>query len=291
MPARAFSIVVPVYNEEEGIAHTVEELARLQCPPGWSYEVILVDDGSSDGTGPILEELDLPPHFRVLRHHRNRGYGAALKTGIRAAGNQTVVITDADRTYPNQRIPELVERMLNQDFDMVVGSRVGPGARIPPSRRPAKWVLGKLANYLSGTRIPDLNSGLRVMKKSIVEQFLKILPDAFSFTTTITLAMLTNGYSVDYVPIDYQVRSGRSKIRPVQDTMYFLQLIIRTMLYFQPLKIFLPASGAFILASLLMLVYRMLAGGGFAVTATVLFICGIQLLALGMIADFLDKRL
>ncbi len=291
MPPRAFSIVVPVYNEEEGIAHTAEELARLQCPPGWQYEVILVNDGSSDGTARILEQLELPPNFRVLRHRQNRGYGAALKTGIRAARNHTVVITDADRTYPNQRIPELVKRMFDQEFDMVVGSRVGPGARIPPSRRPAKWVLGKLANYLSGTRIPDLNSGLRVMKKPIVEQFLKILPDAFSFTTTITLAMLTNGYSVDYVPIEYQVRSGRSKIRPVQDTMYFLQLIIRTMLYFQPLKIFLPASGAFILASLLMIVYRMLAGGGFAVTATVLFICGIQLLALGMIADFLDKRL
>jgi hypothetical protein len=200
-----------------------------------------------------------------------------------------VVITDADDTYPNHRIPELVGMLEERGLDMLVGARQGAG--IPLSRRPAKWVLGKLANYLSGVKIPDLNSGLRVMRKEVVEKFLRILPDGFSFTTTITLAMLTNDHQVEWEPIDYPVRSGKSKIRPSQDTLYFLQLIIRTMLYFQPLKIFGPISALFMLTGLGLLIYRLVHGPGFAVTATVLFICGVQLLALGLIADFLDKRL
>ncbi len=287
MPAPAYSIVVPVYNEAEAVEDTIRELAGLDRSAG-DYEVILVDDGSTDRTGEILARVDRPG-FRVIRHRRNRGYGAALKTGIRAARSEVVVITDADGTYPNQRIPEMVRRFQEEELDMLVGAR--PRGAIPPSRRLAKWALGRLADYLAGMRIPDLNSGLRVMRRPVVERFLRILPDAFSFTTTITLAMLTNDCRVEWLPIDYQVRTGRSKIRPVQDTAYFLQLIIRTMLYFQPLKVFGPVSLAFMLGGLVLLVYRALAGHGFGVTATVLFICGVQLLALGLIADFLDKRL
>jgi len=288
MEPAPFSIVVPIYNEVDAVAGAIAVLAELEPVRRGVCQVVLVDDGSDDGSSDILAEVDLPG-FKVIHHRRNRGYGAALKTGVKAAEHPLVVITDADDTYPNHRIPELVGMLEERGLDMLVGARQGAG--IPLSRRPAKWVLGKLANYLSGVKIPDLNSGLRVMRKEVVEKFLRILPDGFSFTTTITLAMLTNDHQVEWEPIDYQVRSGKSKIRPIQDTLYFLQLIIRTMLYFQPLKIFGPISALFMLTGLGLLIYRLVHGPGFAVTATVLFICGVQLLALGLIADFLDKRL
>ena len=152
----------------------------------------------------------------------------------------SVVITDSDGTYPNDRIPELAAMMT--DWDMVVGARTGDEVRVPLVRRPAKWALNMLANVLVETRIPDLNSGLRVFRREVVLRFLPILPNGFSFTTTITLAMLSEGYRVTFVPIDYYARQGRSKIRPVYDTLNFLQLIVRTVLYFNPLRVFLPLS-------------------------------------------------
>jgi len=152
-------------------------------------------------------------------------------------------------------------------------------------------ILTALANYLTGTKIPDINSGLRIMKKDIVDSLKRILPEGFSFTTTITLGMLVNGHAVGFTSIEYLCREGRSKIRPVFDTLNFLQLIIRTVLYFDPLKIFLPASVCFIGTSLLMVLYRAMFGGGFLVTAVIFFICGIQLLGLGMLADLIDRRM
>jgi len=159
------------------------------------------------------------------------------------------------------------------------------------SRRPAKWMLNKLANYLTGTKIPDLNSGLRVMKKDIVMNYVHLLPDGFSFTTTITLAMLTNNYRVEFVPIEYKIRSGKSKIRPIRDTMNFIQLIIRTVLYFDPLKIFLPISAFFFISSIAVLALSYLFTPKIMdITTVILFISGVQILAIGMIADLIDKR-
>jgi len=279
------SIIVPVYNEQEGLAHVIKQLLCL--PMHEKSEIIVVDDGSTDRTGEILEGFK--GDIKIIRHSRNKGYGAALKTGIRQAQNDIVVITDADGTYPNQEIPRLVEEM--EENDMVVAARVEGDVQIPAIRKPAKWVLSKLGNYLSNSDIPDLNSGLRAMRKDIVESAFGILPDGFSFTTTITLAMLTNGARVKYVPVSYAKRKGKSKIRPIRDTVNFLQLIIRTVLYFDPLKVFLPVSLFFMAISFIMVLYRYFFEQAFGVTATVLFICGIQIMAIGMIADLIDKRL
>lgn len=213
------SIIIPVYNEQEGIAVVLKELRNLDL--GGQFEIIVVDDSSTDRTAEILK--DFSNEVQVIRHEKNMGYGAAIKTGIRHAKSDLVVITDADGTYPNQEIRRLVEEM--KEHDMVVGARTGEGAQIPMIRKPAKWFITKLASYLTGRQIPDLNSGLRVMKKEIVEKYLHILPDEFSFTSTITLAMLTNGYSVKYVPIGYFKRKGKSKIKPIRDTLNFIQLI------------------------------------------------------------------
>ena len=285
--APQLSVVVPAYNEAEGIAGVLAELeaALRGADAGLSYEILVVDDGSTDETAAIAERTGQ----RVLRHGLNQGYGAALKTGLRAARGEWVVITDSDGTYPNDRIPELAAMMTN--WDMVVGARVGDEVRVPLVRRPAKWALNTLASILVDTRIPDLNSGLRVFRRDLALHFLPILPNGFSFTMTITLAMLSEGYQVTFVPIDYFARRGRSKIRPVYDTLNFLQLIVRTVLYFNPLKVFLPLSLFFFGAGVAVgLVSKLAFGKLLDVTTIVLVVTGVQILMLGMLADLVDKR-
>ncbi|GAN34982.1 MAG: glycosyltransferase [Candidatus Brocadia sinica] len=280
------SIIIPVYNEREGILQVIESLQSLKKRYGNRWEIIMVDDGSTDGTSEIIRNTQ---DIILIRHPFNRGYGAAIKTGIRHAKYSTFIISDADGTYPVQDIPKLLAQLSKSE--MVVGARGNNDSNIPLARRPAKWVLNKLANYLTGTKIPDLNSGFRAMKKDVVMKFIHLLPDGFSFTTTITLAMLTNDYAVEFIPIEYKIRSGRSKIRPIRDTLNFLQLIIRTVLYFDPLKIFLPMSAIFFISSIAVLVLSYLFTPKIMdITTVILFISGVQILAIGMIADLIDKR-
>jgi glycosyltransferase involved in cell wall biosynthesis len=280
------SIIIPAYNEKEGIFQVIESLRSLKKRCGNHWEIIVVDDGSTDGTSEMIRDIQ---DIVLIRHPFNRGYGAAIKTGIRHARYNTLVISDADGTYSIEDIPRLLA--LLPKSEMVVGARKNKDTNIPYVRRPAKWILNKLANFLSGTKIPDLNSGLRAMKKDIVMKFCHLLPDGFSFTTTITLAMLTNDYAVEFIPIEYHLRLGRSKIRPVRDTLNFIQLIIRTVLYFDPLKIFLPISAFFFASSIAVLVLSYLfTPKVMDITTVILFISGVQILAIGMIADLIDKR-
>jgi glycosyltransferase involved in cell wall biosynthesis len=276
------SIIIPAFNEEEGIEKVLNQLKSLNL--GKKSEIIVIDDGSTDQTFKIASAKGT----KIIRHEKNMGYGAALKTGIRHSKNEIIVITDADGSYPINNIPTLLENMENSD--MVVGARIGKKVHIPIFRKPAKWFINKLANQLSGIKIPDLNSGLRAMRKERVERFFSILPDSFSFTSTITLAFLTNGYSVKYIPIEYYKRKGKSKIHPIKDTLNFIQLVIRTIMYFDPLKVFLPLSFIFFGASVAVLIVSWLSGRFMDVTTVILFVTGIQLLAIGMIADLIDKR-
>ncbi len=286
--AEGVSIVVPAYNEKDGCLPVMRQLIATMEDSDLDYEIIVVDDGSTDGTSKILSELE--GAIKVIRHSRNMGYGASLKTGIRRARHAFIAITDADGTYPNDRLPSLVEMM--DGHDMVVGARIGKRVKIPLIRRPAKWAITQLANYLSQTKIPDLNSGLRVMRREVLEKFIRLLPSGFSFTTTITLAMLTNGYPVKFEAIDYEQRSGSSKIRPIYDTLNFIQLIIRTVMYFDPLRVFVPLSVMLIFSSIAVLVSSILyTGRVMDVTTVVLFVAGLQMLATGMIADIVDRRL
>ena len=242
------SIIIPAYNEEKAIASQIEAVKNVLNTHKITHELIVVDDGSSDNTAKQAKRSDVC----LIHHPENRGYGASLKTGISAAKNETIVIIDADVTYPAEAIPSLLIKA--QEYDMVVGARTGSNVHIPFVRKPAKWFLQKLAGYLAGRPIPDLNSGLRVMKKPIVEMFYHILPSGFSFTTTITLAFFCNDYSVYYLPIEYKKRVGKSKIRPVH-AYYFLLLILRTIVYFNPLKVFLPLGGILFAAGLVKFIY------------------------------------
>ena len=225
------SIVIPAYNEEDAIATQIKSIQTVMNKTAWRYEIVVVNDGSTDGTA---ERANIPD-VKLLSFPVNRGYGASLKTGITTARSELIVIIDADGTYPSEAIPEMLAR--SDKYDMVVGSRVGENVNIPFNRKQAKWFLRLLASYLSGKHIPDLNSGLRVFKKSIVEQFYNILPSGFSFTTTITLAFLCNEFLVYYHPINYFKRVGSSKIQPTH-AYNFLLLILLTIVYFNPLKNF-----------------------------------------------------
>lgn len=279
------TVIIPAYNEAGGIAEVVERVRAVLAPRPGPWELLVVDDGSADETAPRAEAAGAV----VVRHPVNRGYGASLKTGIRKAAHDHVVIIDADCTYPPEALPELLDHAAGED--MVVGARTKGDVQIPLVRRPAKAFLRWLASYLSGYRIPDLNSGFRLMRRDVVNRYLGLLPNGFSFTTTITLAMLVAGFAVTYVPIEYHKRTGRSHIRPIRDTLGFLALILRTVMYFNPLKIFLPLALLFVLAggAVFLLSWQLLERP-LDTTSLLLIVTGVQLGAVGMLADLIARR-
>lgn len=282
---KKLSLIIPAFNEEETIGKTIDEIKNVLEKSSIEWEIIVVDDGSRDRTPEIVKSKGI----RLLQHERNMGYGSSIKNGVRNAKFDLVGIIDGDGTYPPELIPVMLEKM--DVNDMVVGARIGKNVKIPMIRKPAKWVINKLANYLSGEKIPDINSGLRIMKREVMEKFINLLPDGFSLTTTITLAMLTDGHKVAFHPIDYRRRKGRSKIRPIRDTLNFFQLIIRTIMYFDPLKIFFPLSLMLLLASALVLVISyFFARQVMDITTIIFFVGALQMLAIGLIADLIVKR-
>jgi glycosyltransferase involved in cell wall biosynthesis len=252
--------------------------------------LLAVDDGSRDGTAKALaEQKKRFKNLRVVTHHANQGYGAALKTGFAHAKNDVVVITDADGTYPENRIVDLIA-CVDDGAEMAVGARLGENVHIPLVRRPAKAFLRHLASFLAGTPIPDLNSGLRAFRREIVLRYRPILPQGFSFTTTITLAALTNGHRVDYVSVDYAKRSGRSKIHPIRDTIGFAQLIVRTVLYFNPLKVFWPVAIALGLCTIASMAYDVFVLDNLADKTVFLAFATLNVLTIGLLADLIEKR-
>ena len=286
------SIVVPAYNEEAGIEGTLGELRQTVTEHDGPWEVIVVDDGSTDRTAQIAELFcEKNGRFYLHCHERNEGYGAALKRGIGAAQYGTIVITDADSTYPNDRIPQLA-RLLGEDVDMVVGWRKGAGAKIPLARRPAKWIVKKFAEWLAGYKIPDINSGLRVFRKQLVLDNLHVLPSTFSFTTTITLLVASGGGNIRYEPIAYHARAGKSKFQPIRDTWRMVTLIVRSVLLFSPLRIFTPiAAGLLALAGIVLIYSFFFMERILDSTVTILSVTGVQILLLGLLADLINRRM
>ena len=198
------------------------------------YEIIVVDDGSSDGTNTILKKMS---GLKFIENPYNLGYGASLKKGIRVARGEWIIITDADGTYPLDKITELISYVPR--YDMVVGARETKNDFA--LRKPAKWLLVQLAGWLAGRKIPDLNSGLRIFRKSIALEFFYLFPSGFSFTTTITLACLTHDYTIKYVDIPYYKRIGSSGIRP-RHFFDFMGLIFKILLYFRPVRMLSPLA-------------------------------------------------
>ena len=280
------SIIVPVYNEEQVIKSIIAQIQKVCLESNINFEIIVVDDGSTDQSEKIIRQID---GIRFYQHSQNTGYGSALKTGLRKSSGNMIVITDADGTYPVEMIPELVKNL--NEYEMVVGARDRGDKNIAAVRKPMKWFIGKLANYLSETQIPDLNSGLRAFRKDIAMKFFQMFPNGFSFTTTITLAMHCNGFDVKYIPIKYGKRVGKSKISPVKDTINFFQLIYCTVMYFNPLKIFVPMAIIVFLIFMVFTAYDVFILENLTDKTLISFETFVQISIIGLIADLISKRI
>lgn len=240
---KELTVIIPAYNEEAGISDTLALLKPFVEKNGW--KVIVINDGSTDNT---KDSLNANSFVKVITHKVNRGYGASLKSGLSGASTELVAFYDAD----GQHRPEELEKLWNawNEQDMIVGQRV-KGSHFSISRAPGKWILGKTANFLAGRKIPDLNSGLRIVKRDIIMKYLQLFPDGFSFSTTSTIAFLSDKKLVEYLPITTSKRKGKSSVNQVKDGFNTALLIVRLIVLFNPLKVFLPVSFSLILISVI----------------------------------------
>lgn len=283
-----FSVMVPCYNEYDSIIDTIESITETLKEYA-AFEIIVVNDGSSDGSGDLLDqEKHRFENLTVIHHDQNRGYGASLKTAIRRARGERIVITDADGTYPIEDIPKLLA--LADDHDMVVGARVGAKVKYPLIRKIPKLFLVRYASWIAGRKIPDMNSGLRVFKREIALQFMHMYPDGFSFTTTITLAHLTNSYTVHFEPIGYEKRVGKSKIQPVRDTLRFVHLIMRMGMYFAPLRVFSPLILILSASFIGSVTYDIVELNNLTDKSLILLMFTLNTSLFALLADMVDKR-
>ena len=243
------TLVIPALNECDSIAATVTRAAHVFEQAGLApAEIIVVDDGSNDGTGALAQEAGA----RVITHPHNVGYGRSLKDGIAAAVHDTIVISDADGTYPLEDIPRLVEAY-HKGFDMVVGARTGAHYHESLLKSPLRAILRRIVEFTTSRKIPDINSGLRVFSRKTVMSYFHHLCDTFSFTTSMTLAYMMTGRFVLYIPIEYFERVGKTKVRLFKDSLLTLQYIVEMATYYNPLRIFMLASmmsGALAVASI-----------------------------------------
>ncbi|MEU4513315.1 glycosyltransferase family 2 protein [Nonomuraea wenchangensis] len=238
------TIVLPCYNEQDHVIDEVERITRAMDSSGYTYELVAIDDCSTDETLARLHEAaPAYPHLRVRAFHRNGGSGTVRRIGSQEARGEIVVWTDADMTYPNDRIPELVQ-ILDKDptIDQVVGARTSEEGSHKLLRVPAKFVIRKVAEMLAGQKIPDLNSGLRAFRKSVAKPYLRLLPPGFSCVTTITLSFLSNQHDIHYLPIEYAKRAGKSKFSFVSDAYRYILQVLRMIMYFNPLKVLMPPA-------------------------------------------------
>jgi glycosyltransferase involved in cell wall biosynthesis len=272
------AVVIPAYNEQEAVRSTVEEVRRVVTAAGISHEIIVVDDGSTDGTAAEAQASGA----RVVSFPDNIGYGHALKAGIAATDSSLVAILDADGTYPPAALPAMIG--MAAFCDMVVGDRGAAMNNVPMIRRPAKWLLKVLASVLAQRRISDVNSGLRVFRRAALEQFLPLLPDGYSFTTTITLCMLATDLAVVYHPISYGRRVGHSKIR-ARHFLKFVFLVIRLTVFFQPLRIFLPLGAILFIAGAGKAIYDV----NVSASAVFALLGAIMVWSLGLLADMIAR--
>ncbi len=279
-------VIIPVYNEQEAIAHVLDQIIAVMDATDISYEIIVVDDGCTDATPEICRRY---PTVRMLRHERNRGTGAARTTGVRAAHGRDVIMIDADGTYPVDVFPQMLAML--DECEMVIGAREREMGTVKWLRSLAKNFIRALASYLTRTPIPDLNSGLRAMKRDLVLEFLPILPESHSWVSTITMAFLSTGYRVKWLPIEYYKRIGRSTFHPLRDTYNYLTLVVRAIMYFNPLRVFLPLTLFLFTLGTGKLIDDIIVHNFRIPTNTVILILtAFQVGAIGLLADLIVKR-
>jgi len=278
------SIIIPAYNEEAAIADVLTDIKLAMARIDYDYEIIVVDDCSNDSTAQKVLDTN---GVKLVRHKYNRGVGAARKVGISKAKGDFIVMLDGDGTYPAHMIPQLVSFL--PEYDMVVGARKEEAGTWKFLRKPAKWLLLKLACFIAESNIPDLNSGLRAFKKKAALKFYGIYPNGHSWVTTITLAFLTNGYSVKYIPIDYYKRKGHSSFHPIRDTYNYFKTINRTVLYFRPLRFFVPFTLLVLLIGSGRFLYGAFIRHDVRESDIMIILSGLIIGAVGILADLVLK--
>src|SRR5580698_4795876 len=286
------SIVLPCYNEQGHIAREVDRICATMDTSGYPYELLAFDDASTDRTlAALLEIAPQYPNMRIVHFDRNGGAGTVRRIGTQQARGDIVVWTDADMTYPNERIPELV-KILDKDptLDQVVGARTSEQGTHKALRVPAKWFIRKIAEKLTNAAIPDLNSGLRAFRRQVALPYLRLLPAGFSCVTTITLAFLCNQHAVRYIPIDYAKRSGTSKFHFLKDAYRYILQVLRMVMYFNPLKVLMPLALFLIALGVAkgvfdMIVHPLL----FAVNTVLILVTGLIIASLALLADLIVR--
>ena len=279
------SVVIPAYNEEGAVAETVAQVGDILVKAGFEgFEIIVVDDGSADRTAEVAAAAGA----KVVRKPQNIGYGHSLKVGIAAARHDTVVITDADGTYPIDQIPALVERY-RQGFDMVVGARTGEHYHESWLKSPLRHVLTWLVEFACGRSVPDVNSGLRVFSRDTITPFFTHLCDTFSFTTSITMAYILRRKYVEYIPVPYHKRIGATKVRLFRDSLRTTQYIVQAIVFYNPLKLFLLLSMILALGAVLALGASLLGLAGGAMLAGQALIGAVVVFGLGLVAEMLRQ--
>lgn len=280
------SIIVPAYMEEDAIGPTIATLKELKSQFCIPVEIIVVDDGSSDRTGEIAAS---DKDITTIRKSQNQGYGAAIKSGMRKAKYDLIAITDSDGSYPNERLVDMLQTFMDEGADMLVGSRTGDNVTYSKIRTIPKVFMRGYMEWITRQEIPDMNSGLRIFRKDLALHYVPLLPDGFSLTTTITLSLMCNGFTVRYVPIDYFKRIGKSHIQPIRDTLRFFQLIGRTAVYFAPLRFFAPIALVFFAVFLVSLSYDIFTERNLGDKTVLLFTFACNVLLFGTLADMVRK--
>ncbi len=281
------TILMPVFNEEKAIRKVVQDVDATMKKTKYNFEILLVDDASTDQTVEIINDIMKDnQRVRLIRRKLNGGSGASRKTGIRAAKGSIIVMIDADGSYDHTDIPKMLSYF--PEYDQVNGARTSEEGTYKILRFTAKWFIRKLAIYLSGYKIPDLNTGLKAFKKDEMMKYLWVIPDGFSCVTTMTLAFLTNGYNVKYIPSRYFKRIGKSKFHPIKDTLKYLNTVIRMVIYFKPLKFFVPLSLFLLTVGVIRICYG-LYYIEFKIRASeiIIVLTSIQILFFGLLADLI----
>lgn len=283
------AVVLPIYNE---VGHLQEEVRRIVAgleASRYRFEIVAVDDGSTDGSRELLRQLaGADERIRVFEHRRNLGSGGARRTGTRAARAPIVVWTDVDMTYPNDQIAQLVDGL--GEHDQIVGARTSEEGTHKFARVPAKWAIRRLAQYLAQEEIPDLNSGFRAFRRDRALPYLSRLPNGFSCVTTLTMSFLSDGLSVIYTPITYEEREGHSKFHWYRDTRRYLLQVVRMMLSYEPLRVFLPFGTALLLFGLGKLGFDMVTKDLRIATNTLLILfAALQVISIGLLADLVVR--
>ncbi|MBO3745091.1 glycosyltransferase family 2 protein [Streptosporangiaceae bacterium NEAU-GS5] len=286
------TIVLPCYNEQDHVIDEVERICTAMDDSGFSYELLAVDDCSTDET--LLRLREAAPRFPAMRikaFHRNGGSGTVRRIGSQEARGEIVVWTDADMSYPNERIPELVQ-ILEKDptVDQVVGARTTEEGSHKFLRVPAKWFIRKVAERLAGQRIPDLNSGLRAFRRDVAKPYLRLLPPGFSCVTTITLAFMSNQHDVHYMPIEYAKRAGKSKFGFVSDAYRYILQVLRMIMYFNPLKVLMPPALWLVAIGMVKGVWDVVHYGFYLTSNTiVIFLSGMLIGSVALLADLIVR--